>query len=102
MYAGRKGRRENTNSLDILIGYWISSLPNAIPFGPTDLDIFSVAKRQVFEKFPTFREELRNHNALLFSNFVIVSYDDARKKPVVSIADTAAVQTKSNYTGFAK
>lgn len=59
----------------------------AIPFGPTDMAMVSKAKRQIYEEFPAFREELEKQNAILIANFVTQPYDMCSKTPIQSLED---------------
>lgn len=57
------------------------------PFGPTDPLIVVKAKRQIYEEFPQFKENLAKYNALLLFSGPGCAYQILSKTPVQSLAD---------------
>ena len=65
----------------------IADFELVFPFGPTDPVLLQTAKKQMYDEFPEFHEELADNNAVIIMLHAITPYEIMSKQPVNNITD---------------
>jgi TRAP-type transport system periplasmic protein len=65
----------------------IADFELVFPFGPTDPLLLQEAKRQMYDEFPEFHEELADNNAVIIMVHAITPYEILSKQPVGNLTD---------------